>query len=251
MARTIRDVSLFYRILSAPVSSATAGLTISAASPNLTELRSLPIGILEDDGFVPVTPETRLAVRSAAASLEQRGFQVRPFRSELLETARKLWWTFFIRCGRMLLEPIIEGRESELSSTFRYFLDVARTESFLTGRELLSAWAQSDQVRSALTDELASYSAILTPVCSIPAFKHGEREWQVEGKKVEYFSAMRFTQWFNLLGAPAAIVPVGRSMDNLPIGVQVASYPEQDEVVLAIAELLDQDFGYQAPPLAL
>ena len=251
MARTMRDVSLFFQLLSAPYASFTTGITIPSSSTDATDLRSRPIGVLEDDGLVPVTSETRLAVRSAAAALEQRGFQVRPFRCNLLETARQLWWTFFIRCGRMLLEPMIESHDSELSPTFRYFLDVARTEPFLTGQELLSAWTQSDQVRSALSEELASYSAILSPVCSIPAFKHGEREWQVEGRKVEYFSAMRFTQWFNLLGAPAAVVPVGRSIDGLPIGVQVASYPHQDEAVLAIAELLDRDFGYQPPPMAL
>ena len=61
------------------------------------------------------------------------------------------------------------------------------------------------------------------------------------------FSAMRFTQWFNLLGAPAAVVPVGRSEDGLPIGVQIAGMPYQDEVVLGVAELLDCDFGYRAP----
>ncbi len=251
MARTMRDVSLFFNQLSAPYPSIATGITVPSPSAHPFDLRSRPIGVLEDDGLVPVTPETRLAVRSAAAALEQRGFQIKPFRSELLETARQLWWTFFMRCGRMLLEPAIEGRESELSPTFRYFLDVARREPILMGQELLSAWTQSDQVRAALNEELASYSAILSPVCSVPAFKHGEREWQVEGQKVEYFSAMRFTQWFNLLGAPAAVVPVGRSSDGLPIGVQVASYPHQDEAVLAIAELLDQDFGYLPPPMAL
>jgi Asp-tRNA(Asn)/Glu-tRNA(Gln) amidotransferase A subunit family amidase len=68
---------------------------------------------------------------------------------------------------------------------------------------------------------------------------------------VEYFDAMRFTQWFNLLGAPAAVVPVGRSVDGLPIGVQVAGRPYQDEAVLRIAELLDEEFGYKPPPMAV
>jgi Asp-tRNA(Asn)/Glu-tRNA(Gln) amidotransferase A subunit family amidase len=92
---------------------------------------------------------------------------------------------------------------------------------------------------------------LLTPVCSVPAFRHGEREWEIEGRRVDYFSAMRFTQWFNLLGAPAAAVPVGRSRDGLPIGVQVAGRPYSDEVVLRVAAMLDEDFGYSAPPMAV
>ena len=91
---------------------------------------------------------------------------------------------------------------------------------------------------------------LLMPVCSVPAFRHGEREWNVGGQKVAYLDAMRYTQWFNLLGGPAAVVPVGRSAENLPIGVQIAGRPYQDEVVLGIAAALERDFGYLPPPLA-
>jgi len=151
----------------------------------------------------------------------------------------------------MLLEPLTSGREAELSSTFRYFLNVVRSEPLLSGAELLEAWTRSDGVRSKLLDELSSYSALITPVCSVPAFRHGERDWTIGGERVEYFSAMRFTQWFNLLGAPAAVVPAGRSKEGLPIGVQVAGRPYCDEVVLRVAAMLDEDFGYQAPPMAV
>ena len=115
----------------------------------------------------------------------------------------------------------------------------------------MHAWTKSDQVRAKLLEELSPYSALITPVCSIPAFRHGEREWMIEGRRAEYFEVMRFTQWFNFLGAPAAVVPVGRSLDGLPIGVQVAGRPYQDESVLRIAEMLDCEFGYKPPPIAV
>ena len=195
--------------------------------------------------------ETREAVRSAAKALEARGFEVRPFQSASLEAARELWWIFFIRCGDMLLEPFVRGKEARLSETFRYFLDAARREPALSGAELLHAWTKCDHVRAKLLEELMPYSALITPVCSIPAFRHGEREWMIDGRRAEYFDVMRFTQWFNLLGAPAAAVPVGRSADGLPIGVQVAGRPYQDEAVLRIAEMLDDEFGYKPPPMAV
>ena len=75
---------------------------------------------------------------------------------------------------------------------------------------------------------------LLTPVCAVPAFRHGERSWIVEGRQVNYLEAMRFTQWFNLLASPAAVVPVGRSPEGLPIGVQIAGRPYEDEFVLRI-----------------
>ena len=60
---------------------------------------------------------------------------------------------------------------------------------------------------------------------------------------------MRFTQWFNLLGSPAAVVPISRSADGLPIGLQLAGRPYSDEQVLAIATILEENFGYTAPPM--
>jgi amidase len=44
-------------------------------------------------------------------------------------------------------------------------------------------------------------------------------------------------------------VPVGRSPEGLPIGVQVAGRPFEDEVVLKVASVIDREFGYQAPPI--
>ncbi len=70
------------------------------------------------------------------------------------------------------------------------------------------------------------------------------------GKTVEYLDAVRYTQWFNTLGAPAAVVPVGRSPEGLPIGVQIAARPFEDEVALGVAGIVDRAFGYQSPKLA-
>ena len=251
MARTMRDVALMFETLSGSEASDPVGVPLPLRNLSDAELRAKPIAVLEDDGLIPVTAETREAVRSAAKALQARGFEVRPFRSDSLEAARRLWWIFFIRCGRMLLEPMIRDREDQLSATFRYYLEVARREPILSGDELLAAWAESDQVRAKLLEELTPYSAVITPVCSIPAFRHGEREWMIDGRRAEYFDVMRFTQWFNLLGAPAAVVPVSRSLEGLPIGVQIAGRPYQDEAVLRIAEMLDCDFGYKPPPMAV
>jgi amidase len=84
---------------------------------------------------------------------------------------------------------------------------------------------------------------LLCPVASIPAFKHGEREWQVEGRTVKYLDAWSYCEWFNLLGMPAATVPVASSTEGLPIGVQIAAGPWEEELVLTIAEVLERELG--------
>jgi len=59
---------------------------------------------------------------------------------------------------------------------------------------------------------------------------------------------MRYSQWFNLLGAPAVVVPVGQSGDGLPIGVQVAGRPFDDALVLDVAGLIERECGGYRPP---
>ncbi len=72
----------------------------------------------------------------------------------------------------------------------------------------------------------------------------------IEGRTVEYLDAVRHTQWFNALAAPAAVVPVGRSPEGLPIGVQVAARPFDDETAIGVAAIVDAAFGYRAPAMA-
>jgi Asp-tRNA(Asn)/Glu-tRNA(Gln) amidotransferase A subunit family amidase len=151
----------------------------------------------------------------------------------------------------MLLDPLVQDRQSELSRTFLDFLSIAHREPALSGEELLSAWMDCDRVRRKLLAEMESFPILLCPVCSIPAFRHGERAWNVEGQRVDYFDAMRYTQWFNLLGAPAAVVPVGRSLEGLPIGVQIVGRPFEDERVLGMAAAVEGHYGYQPPPLGV
>jgi Asp-tRNA(Asn)/Glu-tRNA(Gln) amidotransferase A subunit family amidase len=247
MARTMADVEMFFRVASGLMEGDPIGAPAPYEQVGPVEARELTVGYFEDDGITPVTAETRRAVTLAAEALRAQGFDVRPFRPKALEAARQLWFTLFVRCGAMLLKP---PAGAVLSPIFAGFLDIASEAGEMTTVELLSAWAEIDRVRAELLSAMREYPILLCPACAIPAFRHGERSWEIEGQEVKYLDAMRYTQWFNLLGAPAAVVPVSRSADGLPIGVQVAGRPWRDEQVLAVAGALDRSFGYKPPPLS-
>jgi amidase len=231
MARTVGDLALLFETLSGQDPTDPNSAPVAPRTVTRDEAKQVPIGWFEDDGIVPVTAETRAAVQQAVR-------------------ARKLWWTFFVQCGAMLYGPTIQGREAELSPTFRDFLDIARAAAPLTAGSLLDAWVESDKVRGRLLEEMREFPILLCPVCSIPAFRPFERNWCVEAQTVAYLDAMRYTQWFNLLGGPAAVVPVSRTAEGLPIGVQIAGRPFSDELVLAVARAVESEFGYQPPPMA-
>jgi len=250
MARTMADVALMFRTLSGQDPQDPESPPIALREPSFDELRANTIGFFEDDGLVPVTPETRAAVQAAAAALRDAGFRVEPFRSRTLEPLRKLWWKFFVQCGAMFYAPEIRGREHQLSPVFSEFLGFSRSVPPLTATELLDAWAELDLLRSKMLEEMSKHPVLLCPVASIPAFRHGERSWIIEGQTVDYLDAVRHTQWFNALAAPAAVVPVGSSPEGLPIGVQVVARPFQDETALGVAAVVDAAFGYRPPPMA-
>jgi amidase len=150
----------------------------------------------------------------------------------------------------MFYAPEIQGRQHLLSPIFREFLDIADSRPKLSATDLLNAWAELDLVRSKMLAEMADFPVLLCPVASIPAFRPGERSWNIGGREVGYLDAVRHTQWFNALGAPAAVVSVGRSPEGLPIGVQIAARPYEDEVALGVAAVIDAAFGYRPPPMA-
>jgi amidase len=106
-----------------------------------------------------------------------------------------------------------------------------------------------DLLRAEFQAQLGPHRVLVGPAAAIPAFGHGERSWIVEGTRVGYLESMRYTQWFNTLGAPAIVLPVGQSSDGLPIGVQVAGRPFDDELVLHVAGLIERECGgYRSPP---
>jgi len=251
MARTIGDVALLFRTLCGQDPLDPASPPVSLREPSLDDLRKFSIGFFEDDGLAPVTAETRAAVQAAAAALSNAGFRVAEFRPRTLEPLRKLWWKFFVQCGAMFYESEIRGKRDQLSPIFNEFLGIAEAVPPLTANELLSAWAELDLLRSKTLAEMREFPVLLCPVASVPAFRHDERKWNVEGRVVEYLDAWRYTQWFNALAAPAVVVPVGASPEGLPIGVQIVARPFEDEVALGIAAVVDAAFGFTPPRMTL
>ncbi len=240
MARTVADLKLLFEAMQGPDIGDPSSAPVLVRWPEGNALKKIRIGYFEDDSRTPVTPETRASIRQAAEALRSSGFEVEPFRPEGLEKARQLWWKFFGVAGGMLLGPITSGHEAELSPILKEFNGWVAAEPPLTAQSLLDTWIERDLLRMQVFAEMEKFPVLLCPVASIPAFRHGERSWQVEGKTVQYLDAWSYCEWFNLLGMPAVVVPVGRTPEGLPIGVQIVARPWEEELVLSVAEELER-----------
>src|ERR1039457_1079744 len=251
MARTVADLNLLFEVMQGPDGGDTCAAPVPLRWPSDDEARKLRIGYFEDDGRTPVTAETRAAVTIAAEALRGAGFQVEPFRPSGLEEARALWKKFFVTVGGMLIRPMFHGREHDLSPVLKQFLQWSAAEPPLTGETLLDAWIGRDILRAEFLAQMRAYPILLCPAAAIPAFRHGERSWRIDGKSVEYLDAWSYTEWFNLLGNPGAVVPVSHSPEGLPIGVQIVGLPWEEEQVLAVAAMVESECGaWKIPPIS-
>src|SRR5580704_630180 len=251
MARTVADLKVLFEVMQGPDIGDTCAAPVPLRWLSEEEARKLRIGYFEDDGRTPVTPETRAAVRTAAEGLRSAGFQVEPFHREGLEEARQLWRQLFVVAGGTLLRPMFKGRESDLSPILKQFLEWSAAEPTLSGETLLQVWIERDQLRARFLKQMQQYQILLCPAAAIPAFRHGERSWQVDSKPVHYLDAWSYTEFFNLLGNPAVVVPVGFSSEGLPIGVQIVGQPWEEEQVLSVAAALEKECGaWKIPPIS-
>jgi Asp-tRNA(Asn)/Glu-tRNA(Gln) amidotransferase A subunit family amidase len=246
MARTVEDLQLLLEVLSGYDPGDPVSAPLAPGHKGLPG--KLRIGFYEDDGYSSPAPEIREAVRAAAAALSDSGFDVEPFQPEGLERARELWFTIFVEAIAMVLGPTVAGREHSLNRNTLEFLAFAGRQPLLTGDRLLNTLLERDALRSRVLTQMEQFPILLAPVCSIAAFPHQDAGWGSD-YAADYSHTMSYSQHYNLLGNPAAVVPVTRSSEGLPVGVQIIGRPYQDDEVLAVADILDKQFGRRKPPL--
>ncbi len=251
MARTVADLQTLFEVMAGPDDGDPSSAPVPLRKIAGEDLRRTRIGYFEDDGRTPVTPETRAAIRTAAEALSRAGFEVAPFRPDGLEEARQLWWKLFGTAGGMVLRPLTEGRDNELSRLLKEFLGWVAAEPPHSGDTLLDTWLRRDIVRGRILAQMEQCPILLCPAAAIPAFRHGERSWMIEGQTVKYLDAWSYAEFFNLLGNPGAVVPVGQSPEGLPIGVQIVGRPWEEELVLAVAAEVERECGGFRKPSAV
>jgi fatty acid amide hydrolase len=225
-ARDVADLGLVLRVLDA---GAAAGKPppVGAASPH--ELR---VGVIETNGIVDPHPAVRRAVDIAAAAAALAGARLIPFAPPAADHALGLFDQVFVSDGGETLERTLAGTTAHPR--------VAAALAAAHGRALDPAGAD------ALADRIAAYrrafaaaldaqelDAVLGPVHPLPAVRHGTSGEAVRGQS--------YASLWNVLGYPAGVAPVtvvspaeDGAAAGLPVGIQVASRPWREDVVLGL-----------------
>ncbi|WP_206886180.1 amidase [Alicyclobacillus mali (ex Roth et al. 2021)] len=114
-----------------------------------------------------------------------------------------------------------------------------------------ASYAESLRFRARFTNAIralfAQYDCILLPTTPIPATRIGETTVQIHGEEQAVRPLLtRFTNPWNLSGAPAVSIPAGQ-VSGLPMGLQIVGKPGGDAELVNIARRIEADIASHLP----
>jgi fatty acid amide hydrolase len=230
MARSVADVALGLRLLSAPgqeVFDPTIA-PVQWRDPEKVDLSKLRVAVYTDDGFIQASPAIRRATREAAEVLRARGIVVEEWTPPDVHEGMALFvgllgadggaWAKRLLAGDKptrqiagLLQivnlpgfarPAVRGVMGMLGQ--RRLANTMRSLTPLTADQLWQMVARRTHYRRRFMAALDAgrYDAIICPPYPVPALTHGASYYLT--------TAGSYTMLYNLLGMPAGVVPATR-----------------------------------------
>jgi amidase len=264
LARSVADLRLALTIIAGPDDREWEVAPVPLTPSPRRELRELCFAWSDDFGL-PVSREICTALKDLAAELARAGCRVER------RDPPEFDFTQAMQVYGELKEAALTVRSSPLHLPRFVWraLSGPLSRSNPTSRGLMCgagatlqgyarALSQRDVLIAKMEHFLADWDAWLCPVAALPAYPHLSSRnpieqlratVEVDGQKIPYLMATSvYTGLFNLTGNPVVVLPLARSKEGLPIGVQVVGKRWADMGLLAVAEQLVQVTGQFRPP---
>lgn len=241
LARTVADAAALLDAMSVPFPGdpyyaappATSFLEAARTAPGAMRIGYFSEPIIAD---VPVDPDAQEAVAAVAKMLENLGHRVepigRPFGPEMVVQFEQLWHVL------ALLTPVMPQDEARLQPTTQYLRELGRGVS---GIALAQAVSLVRIQTRAILRAWSAYDAVLTPTTNGPAplvsdlvdLADPARDFDNQKAWAAYTAA------FNMTGQPAISLPLHRTPEGLPQGVQLIGGMYREEDLLSLAGQLE------------
>jgi len=240
MARHARDLRLALSVMS----GADARDPWSIPAPRDREGREpLRVALAIDPGGLGVDPGVAAGLRDAARALGDAGCVVEEADPPAVGEAHALWGGLLAAESRAMVLPLLGQLLSEDASTIFQFL----VDSF-PARDL-AGYVEGLARRNRLAREWALFldrhDVILGPVSCEPPFA-ADADLASREAFARILLGMRLVTPVNLLGLPAAVVPVG-VVDGLPRAAQIIGARYREDVCLRVAQAIEDGLGVITP----
>jgi len=240
MARSIRDLYLAFSILSGPDGKDGFASSHARADKGLTNLESRPlrIGWMTGPGFGPVDPEIAGIVENAASALKQLGHTVEQVEIPALEKdfALDIFNRIHVMEMKEAFRQVTAGRsDDEIYKMAKTMLSLPDTSM----KDYIDAEQAAERIRDGFAEYFFYYDVLLTHVLAIPAHKHGQESFVINGETVDANYLQGATVPLNITGLPGISMRFGTSGTGLPINIQVIGSWHAESTILHVASLLE------------
>ncbi len=249
LARTADDLEVALDVLAGPDRWSTPAWRLELPPPRALELGELRLAAWFDDDACPVDGDTDRVLRSLVDTLRAAGASV----DDAARPGFSLDKAFHVY-GELLFAAL--SGAVPRSRLDEYAADATDTpmgwikrSSATRHRDWLSDNERRLQLRERWAEFFVDIDAILLPVHPRPAFAHDhsmpqfERTVEIDGRVHPYLDLWRWIAPAGVGSLPATVVPVGRSTDGLPIGVQIVGPFLHDRTTIHVARLIAELVG--------
>ncbi|MFI9456016.1 amidase [Amycolatopsis sp. NPDC052450] len=238
MARSVDDTALLLDVLSLPDHRDPAALAPPVSTYREAvrrDVRGLIAAYSPTLGFVDVDPEVAAIVQSAVRSLGDAGLHIEetdPGFTDPKPAFDILWSTGAAKW----LDAFPAGSEAKVDPGLLKVWELGKTFS---ASDYLGANAERAALGILMGEFHTRYDVLITPTLPIPAFEAGHEVPPGSGLS-GWPDWTPFTYPFNMTQQPAISVPAGRTSRGLPVGLQIVGPRHSDDLVLAVAKLLEE-----------
>lgn len=240
MARRVEDVRLGYEILAGHDTRDPWSAPVELDLPKPATQR---VALVPEPSGGETDPSVAEGVRQAGTALAAAGYEVEEIEPPRLADVATAWTELLL----VELEPAMPFFKEVMSAEAYRFLDLVY-QNFQS--EGLPMYMRALQQRHALLAEwrefFTQYPLVVGPVFTRPPFEIG---YDVAGKEeaLDVMVQLRLVVAPNILGLPAAAVPVSIGIDGLPRGVQVIGDRFRDDLCLEGAAAIEGELGTFTP----
>ena len=240
MARHARDLRLALSVMSG--SDVRDPWSVPAPLEG-TEKQPLRVALTVDPGGLGVDPAIAEGVRKAARTLADTGCVIEEAEPPAVAEAHDLWGGLLATESRAMVLPLLGQLLSGEASTIFNYLVESFPETDLAG--YVEALARRNRVARDWALFLERYDVILGPVSCEQPFETGA-DLASKDAFAKILFGMRLVTAVNLLGLPAAVVPVGIA-GGLPLAVQIIGARYREDLCLRAAEAIEDRLGVITP----
>ena len=262
MTKSIEDSALLTEILAGPDGQdASMFQQVAPKYSTPTAPKKAKFAVMREaiDGE-GIDPEVKSMMTGLIAKLEAAGHEVSYFDFPLLDHMVPVYYVITTAEASSNLSRysgMMYGNRSENAHDLESTYVLSRTEGFgeevkrriMLGTFVLSSdqydayYEKAQKVRQIIRTEtdkiLADADAILLPTTSTPAFKLGEKA----ANPVAMYMADLLTVQANLAGNPAISIPGGKTLDGLPMGVQLMTGILEEQELFDLSKLVEETLG--------